>query len=118
MGRQILSRSVKDLDLRLHLLGYRFDNKVGIARGFFDRTGVLQPPEGRIGVRRGHLAEFHRFVEIGANFSLCLAQSPRQQVFEDGAIPAERRSMRNASPHDAGADNRNRLNLFHLDFTQ
>ena len=60
------------------------------------------------------LAEFHGLVEIGADFGLRLAQGVGKQVFEDGAISAERGGMGDAPPHDAGADDSNRLDPAHL----
>src|SRR5437868_2275743 len=42
-GRQILSSSVKNLDLRFHLFRHGFDHKIRFARGFVYASGIFQP---------------------------------------------------------------------------
>ena len=103
----------EDFDLRLHLLGHGLDDQVGFARGLLDRRGIFQAGESVVGAALGDLAQLNRLVEIGADFVFRLAQRGRKNVFEDGAIAAQRGGVRNAAAHDAGADDGDGADLGH-----
>src|SRR5580693_8972697 len=83
------------------------------ARRFFHRVGILHSTERGIGVGSHHFPQLHCLVEIRPDFGLSPAQRRRQQVFENGAIAANRRRMRNAAPHNTGADHCDGSNLRH-----
>src|SRR5208337_689448 len=93
--------------------GNGLDDEIGLARSFIDRTGIFQPGKSCVRVGGIDLTEFDGLVEMGANLRLRLAQGVRKQVFENGAIAAERGSMRDAPAHDAGADDSNRADFRH-----
>ncbi len=106
----------ENLDLRFHFLRDGLDDEIGFARGFLDRSRVLEPAECRIGVTGGDFVQLDRFIEIGADFRLRLAQSAGKQILENGAIPAKRSGVGDAAPHDSGADHGNRLDRRHPTF--
>ena len=104
----------EDLDLRFHLLGDGFDDEIGLARSLFDRARIFQSLECGVGIGGRHFTQFHRFIQVGANFRLGFAQSIGQEIFEDGAIAANGSGMGDTASHDAGADDGDRLNWWHL----
>ena len=59
------------------------------------------------------LSQLDGFIEVGANLSLRLAQGGRENIFQDGAIAAQRGGMRDAAAHDAGADDGDGADLGH-----
>src|SRR6185312_10703687 len=69
-----------------------------------------------MGIIGRDFAQFNCFVEIGANFRLCTPQCIRQQVFENGAVPAQSGNVCDAPAHRAGADDRDGLDLHHYYF--
>ena len=72
------------------------------------RTAVLG-----VGFGLGNLAELDRFVEVRANLTLSFSQTGGENVFQDGAISAQRGDMRDASAHDAGANDGDGVDLPH-----
>src|SRR5207248_2912304 len=112
-GTADLIEQSEDLDLRFHLLGHGLDHQVSLTRRFFHARGIFKSPERSIRVRGSDLAEFDGFVQISADLCLSPAQRVGQNVFQDRAIAAARRSMGDSTSHDARADDGNRLDLRH-----
>ena len=67
-----------------------------------------------VGVGRCDLVQFHCFVEIGTDFGLGFPESSGKDVFENSAVASKRSGMGDATSHDAGADDGNRLDRRHL----
>ena len=74
---------------------------------------VFDARESGVGFGGVDFAEFHGLIEVGADFSLGLAQGIRQKIFENGAITAESGSVRDAATHDTGADDGNGADFGH-----
>ena len=60
-----------------------------------------------------HFAQLHSLVSLAGISCFSFAQGVWKQVLQDGSVAAERGSMGDAAPHDAGADDRNRPDLRH-----
>src|SRR5208283_5329440 len=113
IGTAELVQERENLDLGFHLLGHGFDHQVGFARSLLDGGRVFETLKSFVGGVFGDLAQLDRLVEVGANLQLRLAQGGRENVFQNGAIPAQRGCVRDASAHNSGADYSNGEDFTH-----
>jgi len=97
VGRQILSSMVK-----ISIFDSISSGTASMTRSAWRR---LRQPSRRIRCARKRVgfggvdfAEFHGLIEVGADFSLGLAQGIRQKIFENGAITARRQRARCRDP--------------------
>ena len=111
MGAADFIEQGENLKLRFQFFGHGFDDQVRFAGSILDRSRILQTTEGSAGLPGGNLSPIHRPVEMSANFLLRPAQGIGKQIFENGAIAAKRRQLRDAPAPDTGADDRHSPDL-------
>ena len=100
------------LNFRFHLLGHCFNHQIGFARCFLYAAGVFQSFESGLRFVGGDFLQFDGLIQICANLVPGLPERRRQQVLEYGAI-AKRSHLRDATPHNPGADDGDVLDLRH-----